>query len=141
MNHASIGAGGPRLLAAVEAVSEAIVVTDRKGYIEYVNPAFETATGLPRSMVLGEGIHVLDGHGQDHLFYEALRDELSRNDRWSGMLESQRSDGRPYREACTISPIRDDDGAIAGYIHVRRDVTEEARLRAAAEAVDAATNQ
>ena len=35
-----------KLVAAVESTAEAIVVTDRRGAIQYVNPAFEQVTGL-----------------------------------------------------------------------------------------------
>jgi PAS domain-containing protein len=43
----------------VEATADAVIVTDRGGRIEYVNPAFETATGYSRAEVLGRDPSIL----------------------------------------------------------------------------------
>jgi PAS domain S-box-containing protein len=43
----------------VEATADTVIVTDRGGRIEYVNPAFETATGHTRAEVLGRNPSIL----------------------------------------------------------------------------------
>ncbi len=42
------------LVAAIEQAGEAIIITDRDGIVEYVNPAFERITGYSRDEAIGE---------------------------------------------------------------------------------------
>ncbi len=43
-----------RLATAVEQVAEAIVITDKQGTIQYVNPAFERITGYSKEEAVGQ---------------------------------------------------------------------------------------
>ncbi|OGW29529.1 MAG: hypothetical protein A2X56_12895 [Nitrospirae bacterium GWC2_57_13] len=124
------------LVAAVEAAAEAVVITDLRGNIEYVNPAFEQITGYGSMEILGGDLHILDSghHGRD--FYEQLREELRRNGVWRGILVNRRKDGTLYHEDCTYAPVRDADGEVVNYVSIKRDVTEKMRLESIAQAVD-----
>ena len=42
-----------RLATAIEQAGEAIVITDARGNVEYVNPAHERITGYTREEVIG----------------------------------------------------------------------------------------
>ncbi|HQT91210.1 MAG TPA: PAS domain S-box protein, partial [Candidatus Kryptobacter bacterium] len=48
-----------RLMAAIEQVEEAIVMTDAKGIIQFVNPAFERTTGYNREEAVGKSPRIL----------------------------------------------------------------------------------
>ena len=39
---------------AVEQTADSVIITDKEGFIEYVNPAFETTTGYSREDALGQ---------------------------------------------------------------------------------------
>jgi PAS domain S-box-containing protein len=123
-----------RLALAVQSTAEGVVVTDSRGMIQYVNPAFEKITGYGRSEIIGRDLHMFDGGKQDTAFYRKLRETLARDGVWSGRLANTKKDGTVYYEECTLSPIRSQAGEIINYVSVRRDVTDKLRLESIAEA-------
>ena len=112
-----------RLATAVGQTSDAVVVTDLGGAIEYVNPAFEQMSGHRRDAVLGQNPRILKSGRQSAAFYRALWSRLTHGRIWSGRFINRRADGAEYQVEATISPIRERDGQITGYIAVERDVT------------------
>lgn len=129
-----------RLVAAVESAAEAIVVTDTRGLVQYVNPSFERITGFTKEEMVGGDLHVLDSGRHDEAFYRKLRETLQNDAIWSGQLINKKKDGALYHEECTIAPIKNAAGEIINYVYVRRDVTEKLRLESIAEAVNLAEN-
>jgi PAS domain S-box-containing protein len=117
-----------RLIAAVEQTSDSVVITDPAGTIEYVNPAFERASGFSRAEVIGANPRLLKSGVQSAAFYRALWHRLTSGRSWAGTLVNRRKDGSRYEVEAVISPVRGRDGAIAQYVGVERDVTA---LRAA----------
>ncbi len=112
-----------RLATAVEQTSDAVLITDLAGTIEYVNPAFEQMSGYPRDAVTGQNPRILKSGRQSDAFYRALWGHLTRGLAWSGRFINRRADGSLYQVEATISPIRDAGGTVGGYIGVQRDVT------------------
>ena len=129
-----------RLVLAVESSADAVAITDQRGYLRYVNPAFETITGYREEEVLHGTMHILDSGKQDEAFYSGVREALARDSVWRGRLWSRKKDGTLYLEDCTYSPVRDANGAVISYISVKRDVTESARLETIAESVSLMNN-
>jgi len=118
-----------RLAAAVDQAGEAVVVTDRDGTIEYVNPAFERITGYSLDEVRGRKPSVLKSGKQDEAFYRQLWETILDRRVWSGRLVNRRKDGSLYEEEATISPVVGEDGSIVNFVGVKRDVTAEEALR------------
>lgn len=112
-----------RLAAAVEQASDSVLITDLAGAIEYVNPAFEVASGYRREEVLGQNPRILKSGRQSDAFYRALWHRLTGGSSWTGRFVNRRADGALYQVEATISPIRGVRGDISGYIGVQRDVT------------------
>lgn len=125
-----------RLSAAVEAVLEAIVVTDAAGVIQYVNSAFEAITGYARDEAVGRDLHMLDSGKHDEKFHAGMREALARDGVWNGQLINRKKDGALYYEECTTSPVRDQSGEVVNYVSVKRDITEKLRLESIAESVN-----
>ena len=118
-----------RLFLAIEQTSESVVITDDLGTILYVNPALEKASGYRREEVLGKNPRVFKSGVQDAGFYSQMWSTLTAGYTWAGKLINKCKDGSLIEEEVTISPIRGDDGQIVNYVAVKRDVTEETRLR------------
>jgi len=129
-----------RLASAVQSTAEAVVVTDPRGTIQYVNPSFERITGYRKDEILGHDLHLLDSGKQEDAFYEQLRETLARDGVWSGQFVNKRKDGTLYYEDCTISPVRGPSGEIVNFVSVRRDVTDKLRLESIAESVNTMEN-
>ncbi len=118
-----------RLATAVEQAAEAIVITDLKGNIEYVNPAFTRVTGYAEEEVMGEKPSLLRFGDVGPEFYEEVKQIFFRGESWAGRLSKKRKDGTPYEEDVTVSPVRDQSGRIVNVVIVKRDVTNEVRLQ------------
>ena len=65
-----------RLMAAIEQAGEMVLITDVAGNIQYVNPAFEAATGYARQEALGKNPRMLQSGEQD-AFYRGLWQRIS----------------------------------------------------------------
>ncbi|MFP4305740.1 MAG: PAS domain S-box protein [Desulfococcaceae bacterium] len=117
-----------RLTTALEQVAESIVITDGRGAIQYVNPAFERITGYPRSEILGQTPGILKSGMHDDAFYRAMWQTLRRGDVWSGHFINRKKNGELYEEEASISPVKDPEGEIAHFVAVKRDVTEEIKM-------------
>ncbi|MFZ5769895.1 MAG: PAS domain S-box protein [Thermodesulfobacteriota bacterium] len=117
-----------RLLSAIEQSGEIIVITDAAGAIQYVNPAFERATGYSREEAVGRNPRILKSGRQDAAFYADMWRVISGGGNWQGRLINKRKDGTLFIEEATISPVRDAEGRIINYVAVKRDITEHLRI-------------
>jgi PAS domain S-box-containing protein len=117
-----------RLTAAIEQVTESVVITDLHARITYVNRAFERVTGYSRAEVIGKNPRLLKSGLQTPWFYDAMWASLTHGLPWVSDFINRRKDGSLYAEEVAISPIRDSSGAIASYVAVQRDVTHERAL-------------
>jgi len=118
-----------RLLAAIEQVAESVVVTDREGNIEYVNPAFEKITGYSRQELIGKNPRILKSGDQDTAFYQHLWKTITSGNTWTGRLINKKKEGTLYTEEATISPVRDTAGQTMNFVAVKRDITDEIRMK------------
>ncbi len=129
-----------RLAAAIESAADAVVISDARGIIQYVNPAFEKITGYGRQEALGRDQHMLDGGQHDEEFFRDLRETIRRKGFWKGHLINKQKDGTKYTEECTYSPIRNASGAVINYLSIKRDITEKLLLESIAQSVDTMNN-
>ena len=119
-----------RLMAAIEQVGEVIIMTDAVGIIQFVNPAFERATGYSRKEAAGQHLRMLKSGEQGDSFYRDLWDTISGGRVWAGRMVNRRKDGTLCTQETTISPVRDASGRIVNHVAVQRDITEQLRLAA-----------
>jgi PAS domain S-box-containing protein len=117
-----------RLVAAIEQVTENIMITDIHGKIIYVNPAFERLTGYSPAEVLGQNPRMLGSGRQKPEFYREMWATISAGKIWQGRLTNRKKDGSLYIEDMTVTPVRDQEGVIINYVGVKRDVTRELQL-------------
>lgn len=121
-----------KLSAAVEQASESIMITDLKGEVEYVNPAFEKNTGYSAHEVVGKNPRFLASGRTPRQNYQALWQRLSEGETWQGELYNLRKDGVEFREWATISPLRDEQGMVTHYLASKLNITQrvedEARI-------------
>ncbi len=118
-----------QLGAVVEQTSESIVVTNPKGDIIYVNPAFEKITGYTKAEALGQNPRVLKSGRQDESYYRELWETLNRGETWRGVFVNKRKDGTLFDESAVIFPIRNNAGKIISLAAVKRDITQEKAMQ------------
>jgi two-component system, cell cycle sensor histidine kinase and response regulator CckA len=117
-----------QLVMAVEQTTDAVVITDMQGNIQYANPAFERITGYSRAEVLGKNPRFLKSGRQELALYEAMWAALSRGQNWRGRFQNRKKDGSIFTCDTIITPTRDENGKIINYVSVQRDVTRELQM-------------
>ncbi len=113
-----------KLSSAIAQTADAVMITDRQGIIEYVNPAFETMTGYVRADVIGAGSNILKSGRQGETFYQRLWSTILAGEPFSDVLVNRRKDGTLYYEEKTITPLKDTYGSITHFVSTGRDITE-----------------
>lgn len=109
--------------AALGAVENMLVITDRDGVILYVNPAFSEVTGYGLDEAVGQTPRLLRSGVQEESFYTALWAEILAGRTWTGELVNRRRDGELYTDQMTITPLVDQAGEVTNFIAVKRDVS------------------
>jgi len=119
--------------SALEAAANAMAITDRKGIIQWVNPAFVSLTGFEREEAVGQNPRVLNSGTHDKEFFRNMWQTILAGSVWQGTLTNKRKDGVLYQEEMTITPVRSGRGEISHFVAVKQDITErlqaEQRLR------------
>ncbi len=118
-----------RLSTAIEQSAEDVIVTDLDGVIQYVNPAFEKITGYTRAEAIGQTPRIVKSGVHDKAFYDNLWKTIKSGMVWTGQVTNRRKDGSLIQEAAIISPFINSSGQLTGYIALKRDITEEAKLQ------------
>jgi two-component system, NtrC family, sensor kinase len=117
-----------KLSTAISHSSEAIVITDIKGNIEFVNPAFEKVTGYSSEEVLGKNPSMFKSGQHDKKFYENLWRTILSGKPWKGHFIDRRKDGSVYEEDASISPVFGDGGKIINFVALKRDVSDRINI-------------
>ncbi|HUI41944.1 MAG TPA: PAS domain S-box protein, partial [Terriglobia bacterium] len=112
------------LTVAIEQAGESILITDAKGLIQYVNPAFTRMTGYSAAEAIGQNPRILKSGRQSQEVYEKLWKTILAGEAWHGEVFNRRKDGSIYREEMSITPVRDARGATTNFIAIKQDVTE-----------------
>jgi PAS domain S-box-containing protein len=119
-----------RLATAVEQAAESVIIADRRGTIQYVNPAFEKLSGFTPEDIVGQNFGILKSDRHDEAFYREMWQTISSGKAWAGRINNRMNDGTFCEFETIISPIRDSSGAIVNFVSVNRDVTQEIALEA-----------
>ncbi len=117
-----------RLITAIEQAAEGVIITDIQGVVLYVNPAFESITGRSRAATIGQTSLAFAGDKPDAILYEQAWAALRAGKVWQGRFVRRTKDGAPHGVAATVTPVRDESGAIVSYVAVIRDITRELQL-------------
>ncbi|MBK8783840.1 MAG: PAS domain S-box protein [Anaerolineales bacterium] len=110
---------------ALEAAANTIVITDRRGVIQWANSSFASLTGFDPAEVVGlnPGKFIKSGK-QSKEFYADLWETILAGNIWHNELINRRRDGNLYHEEMTITPLFDSEGMVNNFIAVKQDITE-----------------
>ncbi len=119
-----------KLSRAVEQSPASIMITDRAGNIEYVNPRFCKVTGYTAGEAVGKTPRLLKSGTTPPDVYRQLWETIEAGGEWRGELQNKRKNGELYYETVSISPVVDASGNISHYVAVKEDITEKKQLEA-----------
>lgn len=103
--------------------SEGIVVTDSRGVIQSVNPAFSFITGYWSGEAIGKNMNLVSSGRHDQTFYKRFWEALDITGRWQGEFWNRRKDGTIFPQWVTISAVRGPDGHCTNYVGVFSDLS------------------
>lgn len=111
--------------AAVEQNPATIVITDKKGNIEYVNSKFMELTGYTFNEVLGQNPRILKSGETPPEEYNKMWDTITSGNVWKGEFHNRKKNGELFLESATIGPIKDETGRITHFLAIKEDITQK----------------
>jgi len=103
---------------------DGITITDRKGLITDVNPAFCEITGFSKQEVIGQNSSILGSGKQSPEFYNDMWKSVNEQGHWQGEIWNRKKNGELYAELLSISTLKDDDGNILNHVGIFSDITQ-----------------
>ncbi len=112
------------MYTAIEQSHTAVMISDKHGRIEYVNPSFCENTGYLCDEIIGKSTRLLKSGEHSKEFYTDLWKTLKSGEVWRGEFINRTKSGALYPELVTIHPIRNYKGKITHFVWVRIDDVE-----------------
>ncbi len=113
-----------KLSLAVAQSATAVMITNVKGEIEYVNPRFTKMTGYTLAEIRGQNPRFLKSGERPAEEYAECWKTILGGGVWRGEFHNRRKDGELYWDFSTISPVKDDAGNVTHFVAVKEDITE-----------------
>jgi polar amino acid transport system substrate-binding protein len=117
-----------KLWRAIEEGSTSIMITDRNGRIEYVNPRFIEITGYSPVDAIGQTFKLIESDRHPAEFYQNIQQTIKAGKEWRGEMQLRRKNGDIYWSFTRITPVRDENAHITHFISAQDDITEEKRM-------------
>ena len=112
-----------KLSRATESSPDSVVVTDKNGTIEYVNPTFSDVTGYSAKEAIGQNPRILKSGNHPDSFYKDLWDTILSGKTWRGELLNRKKNAEEFWESTSISAIKNEEGEITHFVAVKQDIT------------------
>ena len=120
-----------RLLSrAIEQSPVCVMITDRSGLIEYVNPRFTELTGYLLEDLIKDELRIITPNVNEKNFYYTLLEKITKGSIWQGEFQNMKKNGELFWAKTDISSIMNENGEISKYIILMEDVTERKALLA-----------
>ncbi|MBI3922109.1 MAG: PAS domain S-box protein, partial [Armatimonadetes bacterium] len=113
-----------KLSRVIEQTADSVVVTNREGIIEYVNPAFEAISGYSAEETLGNTPRVIKSGRHEPEFYQKLWETIAAGEVFRDTIINKKKNEELYYDEKTITPLRDDRGNVTHYVATGKDITD-----------------
>ena len=117
-----------KLSRAVEQSADTVIIMNRAGVMEYVNPAFEALTGYSRQELIGQTLGMLNSEQQGLELYLEMWNTVRSGNVFRGIVMNRKKNGENVIIEKALTPLRDGSGAITHFIATGRDITERRKL-------------
>jgi len=99
--------------------------TDTKGIITFANRKFCEISGYTPKELVGQPHNIIRHPDMPKAAFAGMWEQIQDGQSWNGYVKNLRKDGRYYWVYTEISPVRDDDGNITGYIAARKPASRK----------------
>lgn len=134
-----------RLSQVVSQTTNAIIITDLEGRIQWVNAGFTRLTGYESDDVIGYNPgHILQGQDSDPAVIEHMHQSLQQQQSFTADIINYRKNKTPYWVQITCNPLFDHNGTLQGFMAIESDITQqkqhEQEINASRQMLDAILN-
>ncbi len=105
-----------------------ILITNRNGIIEYVNPKLTEMTEWTKEEIIGNNPRIFKSGYHTNEFYKNLWDTILNGNEWHREIQNRKKGGKLYWEDCIIFPVKNDEGEITRFVAIKEDITEKKRM-------------
>lgn len=103
--------------------AEAVMITDARTRIVYVNESFTKITGYTLKEVAGKTPRILHSGRQPAAYYTRMWRALGAEGQWQGEIWNRRKNGDIYPEWLSITAVRGGKGELENYLAIFSDIT------------------
>lgn len=120
------------LAAIAEGANDAIVVTDARGLVTWINPAFEKLSGYTIAEIRNRKPGpLLQGQDTEQAAVDEIRNSIKHKSGTKTEILNYTKCGKPYWISISITSLEDESGKTYGFVAVSSDVTEAREQREA----------
>lgn len=112
-----------RLAIVAERTNSIVIITDSKGFIQWVNESFIRIMGHSFSDVVGKSPEVLCGPGTDAITVEEIHNSIINGTPYRGEILNYTESGQPIWLYLDITPVFNTEGRLINFIAVESDIT------------------
>lgn len=106
-----------------------ISMTDKKGFITYVNDKFCDVAIYQREELIGKNHNIVRHPNMPKEAFKDLWSTIGRGNLWRGVVENRKKNGESYFVDALICPVLGPNGKPESYIGIRYDITEQVKLQ------------
>ena len=117
-----------KLWRSVEQSADTVIIMNRSGVMEYVNPAFEALTGYSRQEAIGQTLGILKSEQQAGELYEEMWNTVLSGNVFRGIVMNRKKSGETLIIEKALTPLRDGNRQITHFISTGHDITEHRKL-------------
>ncbi|MFZ4057615.1 MAG: PAS domain S-box protein [Ferruginibacter sp.] len=114
-----------KLTRVVNQSAASIVITDLKGNIEFVNPAFTLQTGYTANEAIGKNPRILQSTFTERKTFETMWETILNGKEWKGVFCNKKKNGELYWESAVISPIFNTRNEIINFVAIKENITDK----------------
>jgi two-component system cell cycle sensor histidine kinase/response regulator CckA len=112
-----------------EQAKDAFVVTDLDFNVTYMNRAAEGLFEYKLEELRGKDPIILNAEPNSREIQDEICKTIQSGGVWQGTVLNRRKDGSTFSCETRVAPLRDENGRIASYLGIQRDVTEKRQLQ------------
>lgn len=102
-----------------------VIMTDKEGNIEYINPSVIKQLGYSEQEVMGKKPGLWGAEKLEQEKIKDLWDTIRAGKTWSGNFRNKSKAGVEVVQSSTIFPVFNDKGEIENYVAILEDITEK----------------
>ena len=121
------------LSSAVEQSHGAVMITDKSGMIEYVNPRYTEITGYTRADLLGTTARLLEFSEAQDAEQRGMRECINAGESWTVSMRGARKNGEQFWQAISASPVLNESGLLTHIVVSVEDTSQQRAIHAQME--------